>query len=345
MCKQCLKMAVVGIISVSMIFMMAGVAAAAKELKIQLVYPQASGVAANTLFFADKVEKLTNGSVKIKIFYPDELVKEKEGLTAMQRGMIDGYIGSMLYFAGIVPEVNGEWLPFSWKNVSEAMDIYYNYGYLELMRQATEKQGCYYVAPITVARMGFLTKFPINKVEDLKGKKIRAVGMEGKIVKALGGSSVSLAGAEQYTALQRGTVDGTDYPWYTLRDYKFSEVVSYISSPALHSPGVVEILINNKVWDGLTPEEKNAINTAGFLTSIHSANLSEKNDSEIIEFCKTNNLTIIELPKEEVVKMIELLKPVYEDHIKSSEICAKQVDILKNYFSSMKIEHPLFPTK
>ena len=84
--------------------------------------------------------------------------------------------------------------------------------------------------------------------------------MEGKIVKALGGSSVALSGAEQYTALQRGTADGTDYPWYTLRDYKFYEVVSYVSSPTLHSPGMVEILFNNKVWEGLSADEQAAIN-------------------------------------------------------------------------------------
>lgn len=343
MYRQCLKLTVAGIISISMIFIFTGMAAAKKELNIQLVYPKASSVAANTLFFADKVEKLTNGDIKIKIFYPDELVKANEGLTAMQRGMIDGYIGSMLYYAGVIPEVNGEWLPFSWKSVSEAMDIYFNYGYLDIMRKATAKQGCYYVAPISVAKMGLMTNFPINKMEDLNGKKIRAVGMEGKIVKALGGSSVSLSGAEQYTALQRGTADGTDYPWYTLRDYKFSEVVSYVSSPTLHSPGIVEILLNNKVWESLTADEKKAIDMAGFLTSIHSANLSEKNDSEIIEFCRDNNVKIIELPNEEVLKMITALKPVYEDHIKASELCAEQVNILKNYFNTMKIKHALFP--
>ncbi|WP_299982757.1 hypothetical protein [Desulfobacula sp.] len=57
------------------------------------------------------------------IFMLNGVAAAKEGLTAMQRGMIDGYIGSMVYFAGVLPEVNGEWLPFSWKNVSEAMDI------------------------------------------------------------------------------------------------------------------------------------------------------------------------------------------------------------------------------
>ena len=342
MYRKCLKLTVLCVVFMSMIFMLTGVAAAKKVLKIQLVYPKASSVAANTQFFADKVEELTKGEVKIKIFYPGHLVKAKEALTAMQRGMIDGYSGSMLYFAGVIPEVNGEWLPFSWKNVSEAMDIYYNYGYLEVMRKATAKQGCYYLAPISVATMGFMTNFPVNTMEDLKGRKIRAVGMEGKIVKALGGSSVALSGAEQYTALQRGTADGTDFPWYTLRDYKYHEVLSYVTSPALHTPGMVELVFNNKVWESLSKENQDAMNKAGFLTSVHSVNLSEKHDGEIIEFCKEKNVTIIELPEEEVLKMKKALKPVYVEHENTSELCAEQIDLLKKYFSDVGIDHPLF---
>jgi len=342
MYQKSVKFIVFCIVSITVMFVLTGVAAAKKELKVQVVYPQTSNVGANSEFFADKVKQLTNGEVTVRIYYPGHLVKDTEALTAMQRGMIDGYIGSMLYFSGVIPEVNGEWLPFSWKNVSEALDIYYNYGYLNIMRKATAKQGCYYVAPISVARMGLMTNFPINKMEDLKGRKIRAVGMEGKIVKALGGSPVSLSGAEQYTALQRGTADGTDYPWYTLRDYKFHEVVSYVSSPPLHSPGMVEIVFNNKVWEGLSSEQRDAVNTAGLLTSIHSINLSEKNDLEIIEFCKDNDIKIIKLSDEEVLKMIKALKPVYDEHRKASALCNEQVELLKKYFSAVGIDHPLF---
>ncbi|MFH1154749.1 MAG: TRAP transporter substrate-binding protein DctP [Pseudomonadota bacterium] len=338
MCKPILRCLT---FCIALMFIVTGTATAEKVLKMQLVYPENSSVAANSIFFADKVAELTKGEVKIKIFFPDQLVKAKEGLTAMQRGMIDGYIGSMLYFAGVVPEVNGEWLPFSWRNVSEAMDIYYKYGYLDLMREATAKQDCYYLAPISVATMGLLTKFPVNGMDDLKGKNIRAVGMEGKIVKALGGSAVSLSGAEQYTALQRGTADGTDYPWYTLRDYKFFEVVSYVSSPALHSPGMVEIVFGNKSWNTLSQEEKDAISQAGSLTSLHSAELSEKNDSEILAFCKEKNMTIIEMPGKEVERMITALKPVYEEHQAVNDICSRQIDILKAYFKKMNIPHPL----
>lgn len=328
-------------VSLALLFMVTGTAMAQKVLKFQLVYPKTSSVAANAIFFADKVEALTNGEVKVKIFYPGQLVKGKEALTAMQRGIIDGYIGSMLYFSGVVPEVNGEWLPFSWRNVSEAMDIYFKYGYLDLMREATLKQECYYLAPISVAKMGFLTQFPINTLEDIKGKRIRAVGMEGKIVKALGGSAVALSGSEQYTALQRGTVEGTDYPWYTLRDYKFYEVVSYVSAPPIHSPGMVEILFGNETWKSLTDAQREAINQAGQLTSMNSAELSEKNDAEIIAFCKENNITFIDLAENELETMIKTLQPVYEEHQTSSDICRRQVDVLKAYFKEKNIKHPL----
>ena len=49
------------VVSISMLFMLTGVAAAQKELKVQLVYPKTSSVAANTQFFADKVNELTKG--------------------------------------------------------------------------------------------------------------------------------------------------------------------------------------------------------------------------------------------------------------------------------------------
>ena len=341
MYQKSVKFIALFIVSIAVVFVLTGVAAAKKELKLQVAYPQASGVGTNSRFFADKVKELTNDELTIKLFYPGQLVKEQEALNAMQRGMIDGYIGAMLYFSGVIPEVNGEWLPFSWKNVSEALDIYYNYGYLDIMRKATAKQKCYYVAPISVAKMGLMTKFPINTMEDLKGKKIRSVGMEAKIVKALGGSPVALSGAEQYTALQRGTVDGTDYPWYTLRDYKFHEVVSHVSAPTLHSPGMVEIIFSNNAWEKLSSDQKNAVNNAGLLTAIHSMNTSENDDLEIIDFCKENDIKIIQLPDQEVLKMFEALRPVYDEHRKASTLCNEQVDLLKNYFKSMGIDHPL----
>ncbi len=312
----------------------------AKTLRVQIAYPEASSVSDNAKFFAQKVAEYTQDEVKVKLYYPGQLVKAKEALTAMRRGMIDGYIGSGLYFSGSIPEVNGEWLPYSWRNVNEMLDIYYGYGFLDIMRKAFEKNDSIYVAPISVATMGLMTKFPVNSVDDLKGKKIRASGMEAKIVEMLGASSVNLEGAEQYSALQRGTVDGTDYPWYTLEDYNFYEVVDYISNPALHTPGVVEITLSKKTWNKLSDDHKDAINHAGWNTAIHSARLQIGNDEEAYKFAEENGIKNIVLSKEKLSKFKERTNPLYTEHMNESELCAEQVRILGEYFQKLGIQHP-----
>jgi TRAP-type C4-dicarboxylate transport system substrate-binding protein len=312
----------------------------AKTLRVQIAYPEASSVSDNAKFFAKKVAEYTQEDINIKLYYPGQLVKAGEALTAMRRGMIDGYIGSGLYFSGSIPEVNGEWLPYSWRNVNEMLDIYYSYGYLDIMRKAFEKNDAIYVAPISVATMGLMTKFPINSVEDLKGKKIRASGMEAKIVEMLGASSVNLEGAEQYSALQRGTVDGTDYPWYTLEDYNFYEVVDYISNPALHTPGVVEITLSKKTWDNLSENHKDAINHAGWNTAIHSARLQIDNDEQAYKFAEEKGIKNIVLSEKELSSFKKRTNPLYSEHMKESELCADQVRILGEYFQKQGIKHP-----
>src|SRR3989339_123864 len=91
-------------------------AMAAKSLNLQCAYPQNAYAGQSTQFFADKVKELTKGEVEIKIFWPDQLVKTTEAFDAVRKGMVDGYSGSLLYFAGLVPEANSQWLPFNWAN-------------------------------------------------------------------------------------------------------------------------------------------------------------------------------------------------------------------------------------
>ena len=301
-------------------------------VKLQTVYPPLSQTATNLKFFAEKVDLLTNGEVKIKIFWPGQMVGAKEGLSAVQRGMIDAFFAGIgLYFSGIIPEAAGVWLPYGWNNTDELFDIMFNHGYLDLLKQAYEKHDVYYVAPMCVGTQGLITKFPIEKLEDLKGKKIRAAGMSGYTVNAFGAAPVNLSPAEIYTALQRGTVDGTTYPWYTVKDYKFFEVADHISTPGFFKPGVCDLIFNKKVWSKLTPKQQEAVSFAGLQMFYHSKQLNDESDKKALAFCKANNVANITLSDEELQRFKDAVVPVYEAHGKKSDLCAKQLEILENY--------------
>lgn len=318
-------------IALIIVFFAGNATAKQYELRIQCAYPENAYVGETTKFIKERVEALTNGNVKLKLFWPDQLVKTNEAFDALKKELIDGYTGSLLYFSGVVPEVNCEWLPFGWFSPEEVEQLFTKFGWLELMRKALDKHGTFYVSPISVASMGLLTKFPVQKLEDLKGKKIRAVGMEAMIMQALGAAPVSIAGAEQYMALKLGTVDGTDYPFYTIGNYKFYEVVSHIIRPALHSPGIVEFVMNKKVLESLPKEYQEAILKAGWEAWRRSAEMTPKWDEEAYRICKEKNVTIVDLDPKELERFKEAVMPVWEDQAKKSEISAEMVKKLREY--------------
>jgi TRAP-type C4-dicarboxylate transport system substrate-binding protein len=310
------------------------------KLRLQCAYPQNANVGQTTEFFAERLKELTKGNVTTKIFWPDQLVKTNEAFDSLSKGMIDAYSGSMLYFSGYVPEVNCEWIPFGWADAKEALDVYQNHGWLDLMREATLKHGVHYVAPLSVASMGLITKFPVNSIDDMKGRTIRAVGMEAKIITLLGASAVATSGAEQYMALQRGTVEGTDYPFYTIGNYKFYEVCSHIIRPALHSPGIVEILINDKVYKSMPEEYRKAVDQAGWEAFVRSVELSPKWDEDAYQISREKDVTIIDLKPEVVDEFRKASLPLWKEISDSSETSKKLVDNLKNYMTKkgVKIE-------
>ncbi|MGA6925725.1 MAG: TRAP transporter substrate-binding protein DctP, partial [Desulfosarcina sp.] len=303
----------------------------AKEVKLRLqcAYPQKAYMGQTTEFFAKRVNEMTDGEVTVKVFWPDQLVKTQEAFDAMSKEMIDAYSGSMLYFAGYVPEVNCEWLPFGWADPKEALDVYENHGWLKLMREATLKHGVHYVAPLCVASMGLITQFPVHSVADLKGRKIRAVGMEAKIMDALGAAPVAISGAEQYMALNRGTVEGTDYPFYTIDSYKFYEVCNTIVRPALHTPGIIEILINNKVYEALPEAHRQAIDKAGWEAFLQTVELSPQWDEDAYKVSREKNINIIDLTPEAVQEFRAATIPLWNEVAAKSEVSAKLVDSLK----------------
>lgn len=303
-------------------------------IRLQCVYPEKAYAAQSTKFFATRVKELTEGNVEIKVFWPGQLVKTREAFDALSQGMIDAYSGSLLYFAGYVPEVNCEWLPFGWANPKEALELYQEHGWLDLMRQATAKHGVHYAAPLAVASMGLITKFPVQKVSDLKGRKIRAVGMEAKIMDVLGAAPVSIPGAEQYMALKQGMVEGTDYPFYTIKKYKFYEICDYIIRPALHTPGIIEILLNQQVYDRLPEAYRSAIDHAGWDAFVRSVNLNPKWDDEAYAACRENNVKIIDLSPEAVEEFYRATLPLWDQIAKKSDISAKLVSSLKAYMKA-----------
>ena len=309
-------------------------------LRFQCAYPEKAHVGQSAVFFANEVAKLTNNQVQVKVFWPDQAaVKITEAYDAVCQGTLDGYCGSLLYFASKVPEVNCQWLPYNWANAADAKDVLLNKGYGQIMAGVVAKHGATYLGALSVCSMGFLTKFPVTQIGDLKDKKIRAVGMEAEIIRALGALAVDFPPHDQYKALQGDLIDGTDYPWYTIEQYKFYEVLKYVVKPALHTPGIVEMIISTKSLKALSPDQQQAVQKAAMRAMDHSFEESDKIDQEALSKAEKLGVQISTIPEHRLVKFRGAMRSLWNAEAKKSPDSAKLVEILREHLKkSMGIE-------
>jgi len=325
----------INVIIAGLMLVAAGVGSvhAATKLNFQVVFSRTGLFGQQMEYFAEKVGEYSNGEIGIKLYWPGQLISPKEGLSALQRGTIDGLGSVLLYYAGNIPEANANWVPYGWESSEELMEVYYERGYLAVLREAMAKHDVYFVAAIPSGGSSFLTRFPINTVEDIKGKKIRGTGIHGSIAYALGAAPIAMASQEQYVALQRGTMEGTVYPYVALETQKLYEVVDYVSLPAINNPGAVSITMGMKAWKKLTPFQQAAVDRAGVETAWRAALKSDRIDKQALDVAEKNKVKLNVLSPEEAKRIREIMiNTLYKEHAAKSELCAKQVKILQDYW-------------
>jgi TRAP-type transport system periplasmic protein len=112
----------------------------------------------------------------------------------------------------------------------------------------------------TTGPFGIHTGKPVKTLEELKGIKINGGPSAVPIAKGLGISVATLNATETYEAVQRGTVDGTLFPWEAMQSFRLNELLkSHLEIPGGMLAATFVIVANPKAVDNLTPENKAAL--------------------------------------------------------------------------------------
>jgi TRAP-type C4-dicarboxylate transport system substrate-binding protein len=109
--------------------------------------------------------------------------------------------------------------------------------------------------------------------------------------KALGANPTPMAFTEVYTALQTGAIDAQDNPLPADKLMKFFEVTSQIVLTS-HQVGYNLFSISNKVWNGLTAEQKARIQAAADKATDWSTAETIKEEAELVAFFKSQGLEV-----------------------------------------------------
>jgi TRAP-type mannitol/chloroaromatic compound transport system substrate-binding protein len=112
----------------------------------------------------------------------------------------------------------------------------------------------------TGAQMGGWYRKEVKTLDDIKGLKMRIGGFGGTILAKLGGVPQNIPGGEIYPALEKGTIDATEWVGpYDDEKLGFHKVAKFYYYPGWWEGGPqISLYINQAAWDKL-PKDYQAI--------------------------------------------------------------------------------------
>lgn len=215
--------------------------------------------------FVERVSELTDGRFEIRLFAGGQLAPSAQAFEAVRAGafqMMKTFDG---YEAGSIPAFAfTSTVPFGFPESDQYEAWFYEKGGIELARQAYASAGLYYIAPTVYGQEPIHSKFPIESLDDLDGKKGRFVGLASTVMSEFGVSTTGLPTAEVYQALEKGVIDLADRGDLTANfEAGLGEVAGYIAVPGFHQPTTATSYVANQAaYDSLPDSYKAALEVA-----------------------------------------------------------------------------------
>jgi TRAP-type mannitol/chloroaromatic compound transport system substrate-binding protein len=211
------------------------------------------------------VDAMSGGDIELKFYEPGALVPALELFDAIKAGSVDAAWSTPGYWQGKEPALSlFAAVPFG-PNAGEYAAWLFFAGGEELMQKIYAKHGihsmiCGVIAP---EASGWFRK-EINSLAELNGLKMRFFGLGAKVMEKLGVSTQLLAGADIYPALERGTIDATEFSMPAIDlDLGFYQIAKHYYFPGWHQQATMfELMVNKATWDGLTDPQRAILTNA-----------------------------------------------------------------------------------
>ncbi|MEW5864507.1 MAG: TRAP transporter substrate-binding protein [Pseudomonadota bacterium] len=293
----------------------AGAAHAQTVLKMQASWPAALTLYDNFTYFAERVGKMTAGSLKIETMPAGQVVPAFEVLDATNKKVLDGAHTWAAYWTGknkaAVLFTGGPGGGFGMDFI-DAMGWHYHGGGLELYQEFYQKELKLNVVAIPILPAGPQAfgwfKRPIKNLADFKGMKCRQTGIAQEVFNRMGMQTVNLPGGEIIPAAQRGVIDCAEWVG-GVEDLKlgFQNVWKYHYTPGVHeNVTIAELLVNGDVWKSLKPEQQEIIRSAANETFlIWWAKWQKQNAEALKELQQKHGVRILRTPPDILIEFLK----------------------------------------
>jgi TRAP-type mannitol/chloroaromatic compound transport system substrate-binding protein len=312
--------------------------AGAQEKKVRLnlggAFPSSTAILGpGQLYFADKVKKLSGGSIDIRFFEPGALVPASQYFDAISTGSLDSAWTGLGFFTGKdVAFALYSAIPFG-PEMGEYMGWMRFGGGEQLMQELARKYNVEAMLCGTIApEASCWFRKEIKTVDDLKGLKMRFFGLGAIVMQKLGVATQILQAGEIFQALQLGTIDATEFSMPVMDlTLGFHQVAKHYYFPGWHQMATfVHLLVSKQKWAELSDTQKEIIKTACDATMLQNYIEGESVQGKALKEIQAKGVTLHYWPKE----ILDTYRKTWDEVIEEQK--AKSPEFAKAWASLSK---------
>lgn len=215
--------------------------------------------------FSKAVKAMSGGKFEISVHAGGELMPPFGVMDGVQQGTVEMCHTVPYYFYGKNPAFAlGSAIPFGFN--ARQMNAWMLYGNgRKLMNEFYANYNAIsFAGGNTGTQMGGWFRNPIKGLADLKGLKMRIPGIGGELMAKLGAVPQTLAGGDIYPALEKGTIDATEWVGpYDDEKLGFFKIAKNYYYPGFWEPGPqITFMINKEHWAKLPKAYQAALKAA-----------------------------------------------------------------------------------
>ncbi len=299
------------------------------------------GAAAENL--AEYIRNASGGRLVIHVEGAGEIVPALGVFDAVSSGSVQMGHSGAYYWKGKMPAAQFfTSVPFG-MNAQEMNGWLFYGGGLALWRELYEPYNLIpFPAGNTGVQMAGWFNKEINSLDDVQGLKMRIPGIGGEVFNRAGGTSVTIAGGELYTAMQTGTIDATEWvgPYNDIAT-GLHEVAKYYYYPGWHEPGpTLELIVNKQAYESLPEDLQHIVALAA--RAINQDMLDDytsQNNAALQQLLNNDEIEVRRLPDDVINEFRKISIELYEEIAAEDPVFDKVYRAYSTYSEQVQTYH------
>ena len=249
--------------------------------------------------FAEEVDRLSDGSIKIQVYANSTLGGDRELLESCKDGDIPFVVQNTAPQVTFMPDLAIFDVPCAFENLDECREVLDDAEFSTLISSVYEKGGYQLLG---IADQGFRimsTNKPVKGIGDFKGQKIRTMENPFHLAfwKSIGANPTPMSFAEVYIGLQQHTIDAQENPYEVIVSNRLYEQQDYVVETN-HLPHLITLIMNDEFFKGMPEENQRILKEAAATATEYARQASDDRIADRVKTIEDSGTQILKIDEE-----------------------------------------------